>query len=80
MAHIEHHSGKEVVSASTMEWAIKKQLRSTVDVAAMEAIGRVLAQRCLECGLLEVHSEYEMGNVSNRVSLKNQLILIEPQW
>merc|ERR1712071_118547 len=51
-AYIEHHTGKKIISASTEEWAIKKFLNSTLDVKAMETIGRVLAQRCVECGLL----------------------------
>jgi len=33
----------------------------------METIGRVLAQRCLECGLLEVHSSYEAESSSLKV-------------
>ncbi|XP_041066047.1 39S ribosomal protein L18, mitochondrial [Carcharodon carcharias] len=43
--------GKAVISASTQEWAIKKHLSSTRDVAAAENVGRVLAQRCLEAGI-----------------------------
>ncbi|KZS20947.1 39S ribosomal protein L18, mitochondrial [Daphnia magna] len=72
-AYIEHFSGKTVISASTNEWAIKQFLRSTSDVQAAATIGRVLAQRCLECGLLEVHSNYDMDLVSPKVSflLKN---------
>ena len=66
-AYIEHHTGKKIISASTEEWAIKKFLNSTLDVKAMETIGRVLAQRCVECGLLEVHSSYEEGSSSPKV-------------
>ena len=66
-AYIEHHTGQKIISASTEEWAIKKFLRSNLDVKAMETIGRVLAQRCLECGLLEVHSSYEAESSSLKV-------------
>jgi len=52
---IEHSTGKTVVKASTSEWAIRKFLPSTKNVAAVENIGRILAQRCLECGILHVH-------------------------
>ncbi|XP_033102147.1 39S ribosomal protein L18, mitochondrial-like [Anneissia japonica] len=54
-AHVEHCSGNTVVSASTMEWAIKKHLYSTNDVVATTAVGRVLARRCLQFGISYVH-------------------------
>lgn len=69
-AFVEHHSGTTVVSASTKEWAVKKHLRSTTDMAAMDAIGQILAQRCLECGLLEVQSFYEADEVSSKVRIE----------
>nr|XP_045014930.1 39S ribosomal protein L18, mitochondrial [Jaculus jaculus] len=50
-AIVEHRSGQTVVSASTREWAIKKQLYSTRDKVACESIGRVLAERCLKAGI-----------------------------
>ncbi|XP_032803374.1 large ribosomal subunit protein uL18m isoform X1 [Petromyzon marinus] len=50
-AWVEHCSRHVVVSASTHEWAIKRHLHSTSDVAAAENVGRVLAQRCLESGI-----------------------------
>ncbi|XP_023600758.1 39S ribosomal protein L18, mitochondrial isoform X2 [Myotis lucifugus] len=50
-ALVEHRNGQVVVSASTREWAIKKHLYSTKNVAACENIGRVLAERCLEAGI-----------------------------
>ena len=67
MAYIEHHSGSVILSASTKEWAVKKFLTSNLDLKAMESIGKVLAQRCLECGLLEVHSGYEIESSSSKV-------------
>jgi len=66
-AYVEHHTGKRIISASTKEWAIKKFLKSNLDMEAMETIGRVLAQRCLECGLLELHSSYEAETSSPKV-------------
>ncbi|XP_078713554.1 large ribosomal subunit protein uL18m [Lampetra fluviatilis] len=50
-AWVEHCSRHVVVSVSTHEWAIKRHLHSTSDVAAAENVGRVLAQRCLESGI-----------------------------
>lgn len=67
-AHIEHYKGNKVLSASTEEWAIKQFLRSTADTTAAVTVGKVLAQRCLECGLLEIHSIYEADKVSPKVS------------
>ncbi|XP_062406019.1 39S ribosomal protein L18, mitochondrial [Sardina pilchardus] len=40
-----------VISCSTREWAIKRELNSTRSVAACQAIGEVLAQRCREAGI-----------------------------
>ena len=70
-AFVEHLEGRKVVSASSNEWAIKQHLRSNVDVAAMAAIGRILAHRCLECGLLEIHSEYDKETSSSKVNVTN---------
>jgi ribosomal protein L18 len=69
-AYIEHFEGGKVITASTKEWAIKQFLRSTSDSNAAAAIGKVLAQRCLECGLLEVHSDYDLAQASPKVSFK----------
>ena len=67
-AYIEHFEGGKVVKASTKEWAIKQFLRSTSDSKAAAIVGKVLAQRCLEFGLLEVHSDYELEEASPKVS------------
>ncbi|XP_038152460.1 39S ribosomal protein L18, mitochondrial [Cyprinodon tularosa] len=40
-----------VLSCSTKEWAIKKELASTNCVAACQAVGEVLAQRCQQAGI-----------------------------
>ncbi|XP_076877123.1 large ribosomal subunit protein uL18m [Brachyhypopomus gauderio] len=43
-----------VLTCSTQEWAVKKELGSTRCVAACQAVGEVLAQRCLEAGVTHV--------------------------
>ncbi|CAH1997925.1 unnamed protein product [Acanthoscelides obtectus] len=53
-AIIKHFENGEVLRASTSEWAIKKQLYKTKDTSAYVNLGRVLADRCLQCGLLEI--------------------------
>ncbi|CAN7985736.1 unnamed protein product [Ixodes hexagonus] len=50
-----HNTGKVIVSASTREWGIRKQLFSLTDQSAAVNVARVLARRCLESGILYVH-------------------------
>lgn len=40
-----------VLSCSTKEWALKKELATTNCVAACQAVGDVLAQRCQQAGI-----------------------------
>ncbi|XP_041800307.1 39S ribosomal protein L18, mitochondrial isoform X2 [Chelmon rostratus] len=40
-----------VLSCSTKEWAVKKELASTNCVAACQAVGEVLAHRCHQAGI-----------------------------
>ncbi|KAF4523948.1 hypothetical protein B566_EDAN013703 [Ephemera danica] len=51
-----HYTGKVVVEATTKDWAIRKQLYKCTDRTAFESLARVFAQRCLECGLIEMSS------------------------
>jgi large subunit ribosomal protein L18 len=55
-AQVMHYSGKVVVEATTKDWAIRKQLYKNTDRAAYENLARILVQRCLECGLIEMES------------------------
>jgi len=57
-AYIQHCSGEIVLSASTKEWAIRKYLYSGNDVSAAKNIGKIIAQRCLESGILHVHASF----------------------
>ncbi|XP_066955203.1 large ribosomal subunit protein uL18m [Macrobrachium rosenbergii] len=57
IGRVEHYTGTIVVSASTKEWAIKQHLYSNIDVSAAENIGRILAHRCLQSGICEVHTD-----------------------
>lgn len=43
-----------VLSCSTKEWALKKELASTRCVAACQAVGEVLAQRCQQAGITRI--------------------------
>ncbi|XP_041653394.1 39S ribosomal protein L18, mitochondrial [Cheilinus undulatus] len=44
-------SPSPVVTCSTKEWAVKRELFSTNCVAACQAVGEVLAQRCQQAGI-----------------------------
>eukprot|EP00794_Sanderia_malayensis_P013913 gene13913-15362_t len=50
-AYIDHHTGEILASASTQEFGIARHLWSNTDVNALVNIGRVIAQRCKECGI-----------------------------
>jgi large subunit ribosomal protein L18 len=56
-AWVEHSSGKVIMSVSTKEYAIAKHLYRLNDISAAENIGRVLAQRCRECGITSMKSQ-----------------------
>ncbi|KAL5017225.1 hypothetical protein ScPMuIL_006814 [Solemya velum] len=56
---IVHWTGKTIVTASTQEWAIRQHLYSCTDVSTAANIGRVLAHRCLECGITHVFYDEE---------------------
>lgn len=53
-AEIKHYQNGPVISASTSEWAIKKQLFKTKDTAAFVNLARVLAHRCQQSGITEM--------------------------
>jgi len=54
-AQVTHWSGRPVASASTMEAAVRKQLYNLTDLAAIQAVAKIIAQRCLETGVSEVY-------------------------
>ncbi|XP_007548314.1 large ribosomal subunit protein uL18m [Poecilia formosa] len=43
-----------VLTCSTKEWAVKKELASTNCVAACQAVGEVLAHRCQQAGIMRM--------------------------
>lgn len=58
-ADVKHYQNGPILSASTSEWAIKKQLFKTNDTAAYVNLGRVLAARCLQSGITEMMCNIE---------------------
>lgn len=66
-----------VLTCSTQEWALKKQLSSTSSVAACRAVGDVLAQRCCEAGITRLfYREVPWTFRSDAVSLLSPWIII----
>ncbi|KAK2585173.1 hypothetical protein KPH14_008672 [Odynerus spinipes] len=80
-AEIIHFENGPVITVSTSEWALKKYLYRSYDSMAYIAVGKVLAQRCLESGICEI---YYSGKPVDKTSLllgeleKNNIILQEP--
>ncbi|XP_018566302.1 39S ribosomal protein L18, mitochondrial [Anoplophora glabripennis] len=68
-ATINHFENGEIIKTSTSEWAIKKQLYRTVDTSAYINLGRVLADRCLQSGILEVSCNIEPPIPNGKVAL-----------
>nr|CAB3263962.1 39S ribosomal protein L18, mitochondrial-like [Phallusia mammillata] len=50
-ASLEHYYGNQVVSSSTQEWYVRKQLYSSSDVMACYAVGKLLVEKCLRAGV-----------------------------
>ncbi len=66
-----HWTGRRVCLASTREWAIRRFLYNNTDATAVQAVGRVIGQRCLETGVCEVFlktiKEGDSGQDSDRM-------------
>jgi len=82
IAEVRHFENGPVVTASSAEWALKKQLYRTTDGSAYINIGRLLAQRCLEAGICEM--EVDAALTGNKCELlieeleKSNIALTEP--
>ncbi|CAH1110182.1 unnamed protein product [Psylliodes chrysocephalus] len=68
-ASVCHYQNGEILTASTSEWAIKKQLYRTIDTSSYVNLGRVLAQRCLQVGLIEISCFIKPNSPNDKVSL-----------
>ncbi|CAK9820368.1 39S ribosomal protein L18, mitochondrial [Anthophora plagiata] len=83
-AEIYHFENGPVISASSHEWGLKKQLYSTIDSVAYKFVGHTLAQRCLESGISEIYVE-DAIITGNKVKLlldemtENGIYLQEPK-
>lgn len=81
---LHHFENGPVITASTKEWALKKQLHKPCDTAAYINLAKVFAQRCLESGLT---SMIPLSNETNNSKInflleelkKSGLCLEEPE-
>ncbi|XP_043260227.1 39S ribosomal protein L18, mitochondrial [Colletes gigas] len=83
-AEIEHYKNGPVIIVSSQELGIKSQLYRTKDVSTYVCVGRVLAQRCLECGITEIYvPEYSITSTKMKLLIeeleKNEICLQEPK-
>ncbi|KAK9886429.1 hypothetical protein WA026_016709 [Henosepilachna vigintioctopunctata] len=67
-ASIHHFKNGQVLVASTSEWPIKKRLYRYNDVSACINLGRVLGERCLKAGIIEVSCFIEPNNPEGRIA------------
>ncbi|XP_029665098.1 39S ribosomal protein L18, mitochondrial [Formica exsecta] len=81
-AEVRHFENGPVITASSMEWALKKQLYRGIDGSAYINVGRVLAQRCLEAGICEMKVDAELTGEKSKLLIKqlrdNGIRLTEP--
>lgn len=82
VAEIRHFKNGPIVTVSSDEWALKKQLYRSVDSSAYINVGRVLAQRCLEAGICEIEVDTELTGDKCGLLIKelekSNIILTEP--
>ncbi|XP_011506254.1 PREDICTED: 39S ribosomal protein L18, mitochondrial [Ceratosolen solmsi marchali] len=83
-AQIHHFRNGPVIKVSSSDWCLRKFLYRTYDVAAYANIGRILAQRCLESGITQIHCNIESERSRKHKVLlsalkKGGLILSEPK-
>ncbi|XP_012287117.1 39S ribosomal protein L18, mitochondrial [Orussus abietinus] len=82
-AEVHHYENGPIVSVSTKEWAIKKQIYKLQDTSTYINLGRILANRCLESGIVAIQF-YDKPSEGSKVHLfidelqKNGICLNEP--
>ncbi|EFN85598.1 39S ribosomal protein L18, mitochondrial [Harpegnathos saltator] len=83
VAEVRHFENGPVITVSSAEWALKKQLYRYIDAAAYINVGRVLAQRCLESGICEIKVDYSLTGEKFDLLVKEMensgIILNEPR-
>lgn len=69
-----HFLNGTIIEAKTSEWALRKQLYSPTDTCAYITLGKVLAQRCLECGINEMFCDIEVAAGSKIEKFLNEVV------
>merc|ERR1711872_202896 len=75
-ATVTHWTGRQVAKASTTEWPIRKQLYNATDNAAVQAVAKIISQRCLETGVYEMHLLVDKEELSKE-KMKKFVSIIE---
>ncbi|KAG7208757.1 hypothetical protein KM043_014952 [Ampulex compressa] len=79
VAEVQHYQNGPVITVSSTDWYLRKQLYRTTDATAYISVGRVLAHRCLQSGIVEMFSEKVEGQKTNLLveQLESQGILLQ---
>ncbi|XP_071860054.1 mitochondrial ribosomal protein L18 [Bombus fervidus] len=84
-AEICHFENGPIITISSKDWGLKKQLYSTNDCIAYKFVGRMLAQRCLESGISEIYLNKSSFVIGKKVQslidtlLESGICLQEPE-
>ncbi|XP_047538553.1 39S ribosomal protein L18, mitochondrial [Vanessa atalanta] len=73
-AEVIHFVNGSVIEAKTSELALRNQLYSMTDTCAYINLGRVFAQRCLECGITEMACDIESKKGSKIDKFLNEVV------
>ena len=65
---IDDTKGVTLVSASTLEKAIRKDLKNTRGIAAAESMGKTIAERALKAGVSEVYFDRGAYRYTGRIA------------
>ncbi|XP_020294906.1 39S ribosomal protein L18, mitochondrial [Pseudomyrmex gracilis] len=82
VAEVHHFKNGPVITVSSNEWALKKQLYRGTDGSAYINVARLLALRCLEAGICEMEVNSDLKGEKCELLLKELenggIILTEP--
>ncbi|XP_072934223.1 large ribosomal subunit protein uL18m [Epargyreus clarus] len=73
-AQVVHFMNGPVIEARTSEWPLRKQLYSITDTCAYINLGKVFAQRCLECGITEMYCDMKPKEGSKVELFLNEVV------
>eukprot|EP00088_Acartia_fossae_P044913 TRINITY_DN4796_c0_g1_i10.p1 TRINITY_DN4796_c0_g1~~TRINITY_DN4796_c0_g1_i10.p1 ORF type:complete len:204 (+),score=35.13 TRINITY_DN4796_c0_g1_i10:42-653(+) len=75
-AEVTHWTGRKIAVASTTETSIRNQLFNKTDAAAVQAVAKIISQRCLESGISEVFLDVDPSELE-KDKMKKFIQIIE---